>query len=80
MNNKKLNCKTCGYKYCPFHGSDREIPAYFCEDYKPTEEGESMMEDHKECPVGDVRNGLNGSMALNNQINTIRGKYMSKSI
>ena len=37
MNYKKLNCKICGYKYCPFHGTDREIPAYFCEDYKPAE-------------------------------------------
>lgn len=33
MTYKKLNCKDCGYKYCPFHGSDREIPAYFCEDF-----------------------------------------------
>lgn len=41
MNYKKLNCKTCGYEYCPFHGSDREIPAYFCEDYKQAEEGET---------------------------------------
>lgn len=38
MNYKKLNCKTCGYEYCPFHGSDREMPAYFCEDYEPAEE------------------------------------------
>lgn len=40
MNNKKLNCKNCGYKCCPFHGSDREIHAYFCEDYEPAEEAE----------------------------------------
>lgn len=37
MNYKKLNCKTCGYEYCPFRGSDREMPAYFCDDYKPAE-------------------------------------------
>lgn len=36
---KKLNCKTCRYEYCPFRGSNREISAYFCEDYKPAEEG-----------------------------------------
>jgi len=40
MNNKKLNCKNCKCEYCPFHGSDREILAFFCEDYEPTEEGE----------------------------------------
>ncbi len=33
MNDKKLNCKNCEYKYCRFRGSDREISAYFCEDY-----------------------------------------------
>ena len=40
MNDKKLNCKNCEYKYCPFRGSDREICAYFCEDYEPAEEDE----------------------------------------
>ncbi len=38
MNYKKLNCKNCKNKYCPFHGVDKEIPAYFCEDYEPVEE------------------------------------------
>lgn len=38
MNVKKLNCKNCEYKYCPFRGSDREISAFFCEDYEPAEE------------------------------------------
>ena len=37
MSYKKLNCKTCGYEHCHFRGSDREIPAYFCEDYKPAD-------------------------------------------
>ena len=35
MNYKTLNCKNCGYKYCMFRGSDREIPAFFCEDFEP---------------------------------------------
>ena len=35
MSDKKLNCKNCEYKYCPFRGSDREISAFFCEDYAP---------------------------------------------
>lgn len=35
MSDKKLNCKNCKYKYCPFRGSDREISAFFCEDYEP---------------------------------------------
>lgn len=41
MSGKKLNCKNCEYKYCPFRGSDREISAFFCEDYEPAEEGET---------------------------------------
>lgn len=32
-----MNCKNCGYKYCPFRGTDREIPAYFCEDFEQAE-------------------------------------------
>lgn len=33
-----MNCQNCGYKYCPFHGVDREIPAYLCEDFEQAEE------------------------------------------
>lgn len=32
-----MNCKNCGYKYCPFRGMDREIPANFCEDFERKE-------------------------------------------
>ena len=41
MSDKKLNCKNCECKYCPFHGSDREISAFFCEDYEPKKEAET---------------------------------------
>ena len=37
MNDKKLNCKNCECKYCPFRGSDREIFAFLCEDYESAE-------------------------------------------
>lgn len=42
MNDKKLNCQNCGYKYCPFRGADREISAYLCEDFEEAEEGRDM--------------------------------------
>ena len=35
-----MNCKNCGYKYCPFHGVDRKIPAYLCEDFEESEDSE----------------------------------------
>lgn len=34
-----VNCKNCGYEYCVFHGVDREILAYLCEDFEATKRG-----------------------------------------
>ena len=48
MSDKKLNCKNCEYKYCPFRGSDREISALFCEDYEPA--AETIMGNRTEPP------------------------------
>lgn len=38
------NCKNCGYKYCAFHGVDREISAFLCEDFEAAKKGESWAE------------------------------------
>lgn len=35
-----MNCKNCGYKYCPFHGVDREILVYLYEDFEEAEDSE----------------------------------------
>ena len=37
-----MNCQNCGYKYCRFHGADREMRAYLCEDFEPAEVGEEV--------------------------------------
>lgn len=51
-----MNCQNCGYKYCPFHGTDREIPAYLCEDFEQAGKETESCEIEEKVEMDMIRN------------------------
>ena len=46
-----MNCKNCGYRYCHFHGTDRKVLAYLCEDFKQVKTGKKVNRFSKNAPT-----------------------------
>ena len=75
-----MNCQNCGYKYCPFHSTDREIPAYLCEDFEQAGKETESCEIEEEVEMDNPNRGKCGMLNSRGFCSLTACRYPSNAI